>query len=108
VLTESPAKPIGLLPMLAIGHAGTKYGIPYAVLARSSFGTTGARLWIIDPIDGTRGFAQKNGEFSVMIGFVEHGNTVACDSRSIGEIPRDAARATKWPRRPYARRGRLA
>jgi NCS1 family nucleobase:cation symporter-1 len=30
--------------MLLIGHAGTKYGIPYAVLARSSFGTSGARL----------------------------------------------------------------
>ena len=26
------------------------------------------RLWVIDPIDGTRGFATKNGEFSVMIG----------------------------------------
>jgi 3'(2'), 5'-bisphosphate nucleotidase len=35
--------------------------------------TTGARLWIIDPIDGTRGFARKNGEFSVMIGFVKDG-----------------------------------
>jgi 3'(2'), 5'-bisphosphate nucleotidase len=34
---------------------------------------TGERLWIIDPIDGTRGFAQKNGEFSVMIGFVTQG-----------------------------------
>jgi 3'(2'), 5'-bisphosphate nucleotidase len=30
----------------------------------------GPRLWIVDPIDGTRGFARKNGEFSVMIGFV--------------------------------------
>ena len=35
---------------------------------------TGSRLWIVDPIDGTRGFAQKNGEFSVMIGFVQDGN----------------------------------
>jgi 3'(2'), 5'-bisphosphate nucleotidase len=35
--------------------------------------TSGARLWIIDPIDGTRGFARKNGEFSVMIGFVNDG-----------------------------------
>ncbi len=26
------------------------------------------RVWVIDPIDGTRGFATKNGEFSVMIG----------------------------------------
>src|SRR5438128_28549 len=34
---------------------------------------TGPRLWVIDPIDGTRGFAQKNGEFSVMIGFVHEG-----------------------------------
>src|SRR4051794_19017019 len=25
-----------------------------------------ARTWVVDPIDGTRGFAQKNGEFSVM------------------------------------------
>lgn len=33
----------------------------------------GPRLWIVDPIDGTRGFARKNGEFSVMIGFVENG-----------------------------------
>src|SRR5215471_7738714 len=33
----------------------------------------GPRLWIVDPIDGTRGFARKNGEFSVMIGFVEQG-----------------------------------
>src|SRR5215470_3139 len=32
---------------------------------------TGPRLWIVDPIDGTRGFARKNGEFSVMIAFVE-------------------------------------
>src|SRR5689334_22546022 len=33
-----------LVPMLLIGHAGAKYGIPYAVLARASFGTQGARL----------------------------------------------------------------
>ena len=35
---------IVLVPMLLIGHAGAKYGIPYAVLVRSSFGTIGARL----------------------------------------------------------------
>ncbi|MBL8510427.1 MAG: NCS1 family nucleobase:cation symporter-1 [Betaproteobacteria bacterium] len=35
---------IVLVPMLLIGHAGAKYGIPYAVLARASFGTAGARL----------------------------------------------------------------
>jgi NCS1 family nucleobase:cation symporter-1 len=44
VMTVFLANAIVLLPMLLIGHAGTKYGIPYAVLARCSFGTTGARI----------------------------------------------------------------
>jgi 3'(2'), 5'-bisphosphate nucleotidase len=35
--------------------------------------SVGPRLWVVDPIDGTRGFARKNGEFSVMIAFVENG-----------------------------------
>src|SRR5215469_7254347 len=35
--------------------------------------SVGARQWVVDPIDGTRGFARKNGEFSVMIAFVENG-----------------------------------
>jgi 3'(2'), 5'-bisphosphate nucleotidase len=34
---------------------------------------SGARVWVIDPIDGTRGFAQKNGEFSVMIALTMQG-----------------------------------
>jgi 3'(2'), 5'-bisphosphate nucleotidase len=34
---------------------------------------SGPRLWVVDPIDGTRGFAQKNGEFSVMVAFVDNG-----------------------------------
>src|SRR5262249_2352810 len=29
------------------------------------------RSWVVDPIDGTRGFAQKNGEFSVMVGLID-------------------------------------
>ena len=37
---------------------------------------SGPRLWVVDPIDGTRGFAQKNGEFSVMIGLLEEGRIV--------------------------------
>ena len=44
VMTVFLANTIVLLPMLLIGHAGAKYGIPYAVLARSSFGTGGAKL----------------------------------------------------------------
>ncbi len=36
----------------------------------------GPRLWVIDPIDGTRGFAKKNGEFSVMIALCVGGKPV--------------------------------
>ncbi|MEO6065058.1 MAG: NCS1 family nucleobase:cation symporter-1 [Lysobacterales bacterium] len=35
---------IVLVPMLMIGHAGTKHGIPFPVLLRASFGTRGAKL----------------------------------------------------------------
>src|SRR5438445_13365157 len=34
---------------------------------------TGPRLWIIDPIDGNRGFARKMGEFSVLVDLFDHG-----------------------------------
>ena len=35
---------IVLIPMALVGHAGTKYGIPFPVLLRSSFGTRGANV----------------------------------------------------------------
>ena len=35
---------IVLVPMMLIGHAGAKHGIPFPVLLRSSFGTKGARI----------------------------------------------------------------
>jgi 3'(2'), 5'-bisphosphate nucleotidase len=37
---------------------------------------TGPRVWVVDPIDGTRGFARKTGQFSVMIGLVAEGEPV--------------------------------
>jgi NCS1 family nucleobase:cation symporter-1 len=35
---------IVLVPMVLIAHPGTRYGIPFPVLARSSFGVVGARV----------------------------------------------------------------
>lgn len=35
---------IVLAPMILIGHAGARYGVPFPVLLRVSFGTIGARL----------------------------------------------------------------
>lgn len=37
---------------------------------------SGPRTWVVDPIDGSRGFAQKNGEFSIMIALVDSGKVV--------------------------------
>lgn len=42
----------------------------------SQVSQTGPRVWIVDPIDGTRGFARKNGEFSIMVALV-HDNRIA-------------------------------
>ncbi|MFF9089150.1 NCS1 family nucleobase:cation symporter-1 [Streptomyces sp. NPDC014991] len=44
VFTIGLANLIVLVPMLLTGHAGPKYGIPFPVLARASFGVRGANL----------------------------------------------------------------
>lgn len=44
VLTILAANAIVLIPMVLVGHAGTKYGIPFPVLLRSSFGPRGAKI----------------------------------------------------------------
>ncbi|MFE0805679.1 NCS1 family nucleobase:cation symporter-1 [Streptomyces sp. NPDC058812] len=44
VFTIALANVIVLLPMLLTGHAGPKYGIPFPVFARASFGIRGANL----------------------------------------------------------------
>jgi NCS1 family nucleobase:cation symporter-1 len=44
ILTIFIGNAIVLVPMLLNGHAGAKYGIPFPVLARASFGTRGANI----------------------------------------------------------------
>ncbi|HEY6014524.1 MAG TPA: cytosine permease, partial [Candidatus Limnocylindrales bacterium] len=44
IFTIMVANIIVLVPMLANSHAGTKYGIPFPVFARASFGVVGANL----------------------------------------------------------------
>jgi 3'(2'), 5'-bisphosphate nucleotidase len=51
---------------------------------------TGPRLWIIDPIDGTRGFVTKNGEFSVMIALCVDGVPV------VGVVAEPAKGVITW------------
>jgi len=44
ILTIFLANTIVLIPMVLNGRAGTKYGIPFPVFARASFGTKGANI----------------------------------------------------------------
>lgn len=44
ILTIFLGNAIVLVPMILNGHAGAKYGIPFPVFARSSFGTKGANI----------------------------------------------------------------
>ena len=44
VLTIAIANVIVLVPVILNGHAGTRYGIPFPVFARASFGLRGANL----------------------------------------------------------------
>ncbi len=61
--------------------AGLKAAFPAdAILSEESADSTqrlGARrVWIVDPLDGTKEFLAQNGEFSVMIGLVQDGRPV--------------------------------
>ncbi|MEX1187799.1 MAG: NCS1 family nucleobase:cation symporter-1 [Bacteroidia bacterium] len=44
ILTIFLGNSIVLIPMILNGHAGAKYGIPFPVFARASFGTVGANI----------------------------------------------------------------
>ena len=44
LLTISLGNILVLIPMLLNAHAGTKYGVPFPVFVRASFGVTGGQL----------------------------------------------------------------
>jgi len=51
-------------------------GVPVVAEERVAAGvvpTMGERFWLVDPLDGTKEFIKRNGEFTVNIALVEHG-----------------------------------
>jgi 3'(2'), 5'-bisphosphate nucleotidase len=40
------------------------------------FASPAARFWCVDPLDGTKEFIARNGEFSVLVALIEHGRPV--------------------------------
>jgi 3'(2'), 5'-bisphosphate nucleotidase len=49
-----------------------------AIVSEEGEGNVGSssRFWLVDPLDGTREFVDKNGEFTVMIALVENGKPI--------------------------------
>lgn len=66
------------------------------------------RVWIVDPLDGTKEFLAQNGEFSIMIGLAVRGEAaLGVVYRPDGDVLYDAARgAGAWVERG-GRRSRL-
>src|SRR3989440_1279268 len=42
----------------------------------AGFASPAAGFWVVDPLDGTKEFVARNGEFAVLIGLVENGRPV--------------------------------
>ena len=47
-----------------------------AVAAAGCVPDCGERFWLVDPLDGTREFVSRNGEFTVNVALIEHGEPV--------------------------------
>jgi len=65
-----------ILKSLSENFPGDAFRAEERTPALERLSPAGPRMWIVDPIDGTRGFARRNGEFSVMIALVENGEPV--------------------------------
>jgi len=54
-------------------------GVPVVAeeaMSRGGEAAVGERFWLVDPLDGTREFVARNGEFTVNIALIEHGQPV--------------------------------
>jgi 3'(2'), 5'-bisphosphate nucleotidase len=59
-----------------------------------------ARFWVVDPLDGTKEFIARNGEFAVLIALVEDGRpvlgTVHCPAVGVTYTACGPGTATRW------------
>jgi 3'(2'), 5'-bisphosphate nucleotidase len=62
--------------VLAPGLTALTPGVPVVAEEACAAGllpVVGDRFWLVDPLDGTREFLQRNGEFTVNVALIEHG-----------------------------------
>lgn len=64
-----------ILPALEALLPGTPIVAEEAVAA-GALPEVGERFWLVDPLDGTKEFISRNGEFTVNIALIEHGTPV--------------------------------
>jgi 3'(2'),5'-bisphosphate nucleotidase len=85
----------------------------------AGFASPAARFWCVDPLDGTREFVARNGEFAVLVGLIEDGRPVlgvvhgpvarvTYTGYGPGTAPSGASMAPTSPRSRRAHRGRTA
>lgn len=76
------------------------------MVARGEAGAAGARFWLVDPLDGTREFAARNGEFTVNIALVESGSPVlgVVHAPALGRLWAGADRHGAWVEDAQGRR----
>lgn len=79
-----------ILQCLASQFPGDAFRAEEATATLSGLKPMGPRMWIIDPIDGTRGFVTKNGEFSIMIALCVEGVPV------VGVVAEPAKDVVTW------------
>jgi 3'(2'), 5'-bisphosphate nucleotidase len=86
----APGVPIVAEEAVAAGHAPV----------------VGERFWLVDPLDGTKEFIKRNGEFTVNVALVEHGVPVlgVVGAPALGLLYGGAVGSGAWIEDPQGRR----
>ena len=75
---QSPVTQADLIAEKAIFQGLKEFG--YGILSEETLDDksryNNKRVWVIDPLDGTKDFIQQTGEFSILIGLVENGKPI--------------------------------
>jgi 3'(2'), 5'-bisphosphate nucleotidase len=109
VAQKADASPVTLADQLAEAVVLAKLGaatpdIPVIAEERAAaYGLPGAappRFWLVDPLDGTKEFIRRNGEFTVNIALIENGMPV------LGVVHAPAQGVTYWSYASGAKRQR--
>lgn len=76
------------------------------MVARGEASASGRRFWLVDPLDGTREFVARNGEFTVNIALVESGTPVlgVVHAPALGRLWAGAAGQGAWVEDAQGRR----